>query len=134
MTDRCNIRCFYCMPEEDVQYAPREAILTSHEPLTPSGGAAFRSADEATYCEKLAFTPGETLLSSAHAQASVKMSEDARLGLLDSRCEVRDVRGLMVCDSSAFPTSCGANPMIAIMALARYQGRRVVAERSRYFS
>ena len=31
MTDRCNIRCFYCMPEEDVQYAPRQEILSFEE-------------------------------------------------------------------------------------------------------
>lgn len=31
VTDRCNIRCFYCMPEEDVQYAPRQEILSFEE-------------------------------------------------------------------------------------------------------
>ena len=31
VTDRCNIRCFYCMPEENVKYAPREEILTFEE-------------------------------------------------------------------------------------------------------
>lgn len=31
VTDRCNIRCFYCMPEENVQYAPREEILSFEE-------------------------------------------------------------------------------------------------------
>jgi cyclic pyranopterin phosphate synthase len=31
VTDRCNVRCFYCMPEEDVQYAPREEILSFEE-------------------------------------------------------------------------------------------------------
>ncbi len=27
VTDRCNIRCFYCMPEENVQFKPRHEIL-----------------------------------------------------------------------------------------------------------
>src|SRR6202789_2414025 len=31
ITDRCNIRCFYCMPEEAVQYAARQEILTFEE-------------------------------------------------------------------------------------------------------
>src|SRR5258708_32538142 len=31
VTDRCNIRCFYCMPEEAVQFAPRQEILTFEE-------------------------------------------------------------------------------------------------------
>ena len=28
VTDRCNIRCFYCMPAEEVQFLPRQELLT----------------------------------------------------------------------------------------------------------
>ena len=31
VTDRCNIRCFYCMPETGVKFEPREKILTFEE-------------------------------------------------------------------------------------------------------
>ncbi len=31
VTDRCNIRCFYCMPEEGVQFQPRQEILSFEE-------------------------------------------------------------------------------------------------------
>jgi cyclic pyranopterin phosphate synthase len=31
VTDRCNIRCFYCMPDADVKFGPRETILTFEE-------------------------------------------------------------------------------------------------------
>src|ERR1019366_2199549 len=31
VTDRCNIRCFYCMPEEGVKFQPRKEILTFEE-------------------------------------------------------------------------------------------------------
>jgi cyclic pyranopterin phosphate synthase len=31
VTDRCNIRCFYCMPESDVEFMPRSALLTFEE-------------------------------------------------------------------------------------------------------
>ena len=31
VTDRCNIRCFYCMPEDDVKYMPRGEILSFEE-------------------------------------------------------------------------------------------------------
>ncbi len=31
VTDRCNIRCFYCMPEHNVQFKPRSEILTFEE-------------------------------------------------------------------------------------------------------
>ena len=29
VTDRCNLRCKYCMPEEDYVWLPREDVLTS---------------------------------------------------------------------------------------------------------
>ncbi len=31
VTDRCNLRCLYCMPEEDYVWLPREALLTFEE-------------------------------------------------------------------------------------------------------
>lgn len=31
VTDRCNFRCFYCMPEEGMVWLPREEILTYEE-------------------------------------------------------------------------------------------------------
>ncbi|MBX3437182.1 MAG: GTP 3',8-cyclase MoaA [Planctomycetaceae bacterium] len=31
VTDRCNIRCFYCMPAENVQFMPRNDLLTFEE-------------------------------------------------------------------------------------------------------
>lgn len=31
VTDRCNIRCFYCMPDESVRFKPRSEILSFEE-------------------------------------------------------------------------------------------------------
>lgn len=31
VTDRCNIRCFYCMPAENLQFLPRKELLTFEE-------------------------------------------------------------------------------------------------------
>jgi len=31
VTDRCNIRCFYCMPEEGVKFEPHSNILSYEE-------------------------------------------------------------------------------------------------------
>jgi len=31
VTDRCNIRCFYCMPADNVQFLKRESLLTFEE-------------------------------------------------------------------------------------------------------
>ena len=31
VTDRCNVRCFYCMPEDGVKFMPRREILSFEE-------------------------------------------------------------------------------------------------------
>jgi molybdenum cofactor biosynthesis protein A len=31
VTDRCNLRCFYCMPEEGIRYLPKKHLLTFEE-------------------------------------------------------------------------------------------------------
>jgi cyclic pyranopterin phosphate synthase len=31
VTDRCNIRCFYCMPSENIRFKPRDELLTFEE-------------------------------------------------------------------------------------------------------
>ncbi|WP_235297766.1 GTP 3',8-cyclase MoaA [Portibacter marinus] len=33
VTDRCNLRCTYCMPEQGIQYVPREEVLSWEELL-----------------------------------------------------------------------------------------------------
>lgn len=33
VTDRCNLRCFYCMPEEGIHYMPKKELLTFEEIL-----------------------------------------------------------------------------------------------------
>ncbi len=31
LTDHCNLRCFYCMPEEDYDFAPASRLMQAHE-------------------------------------------------------------------------------------------------------
>ena len=31
ITDRCNLRCFYCMPAHGIQYLPKKEMLTYEE-------------------------------------------------------------------------------------------------------
>jgi cyclic pyranopterin phosphate synthase len=72
VTDRCNIRCFYCMPEEAVQFAQREEILTFEEierfvrvaaglgvnKLRLTGGEPLLRRDLPRLIERLASVPG----------------------------------------------------------------------------
>jgi choline dehydrogenase-like flavoprotein len=49
----------------------------------------------------------------------------------DSACnpvgETWDVRDLVVCDGSAFPTASGVNPMVSIEAIAHMNARGLAA-------
>ena len=110
----------------------KEVLLPSEEPIGPLPSPRFASPAEAVHCAALQFVPHQTVLTSAHCQATAKMGEDSRRSVVSSRCESHAVKNLLVCDSSSFPSSCGANPMLSIMALARYQAKRVAAERARY--
>jgi choline dehydrogenase-like flavoprotein len=109
----------------------REVLLPSEEALPPLDTPWFRDRSQAALCRRLRFDAA-TVLGSSHAQATAKMGADPATSVVDARCESHQVRNLMVCDSSSFPGSCGVNPMLSILTLARYQGRRVAAERGRY--
>jgi choline dehydrogenase-like flavoprotein len=110
----------------------KEVILTTEERLGTLANATFTNRQQAGLCDKLEFAPCQTFLSSAHCQGSVKMGEDPKHSVVNSRGETRAARNLIVCDASVFPTSCGVNPMVSVMTLARYQGKRIANELSRY--
>jgi choline dehydrogenase-like flavoprotein len=112
----------------------RRVFLTSTERLATLPQPMFTEASQAKECNGLQFMPYLTLLASAHIQASTKMGSAASGAFANSRGESYHVRNLIVCDSSSFPTSCGANPMVSIMTLARYQALRVAAEWSNRYA
>jgi len=56
VTDRCNLRCTYCMPEEDMQWKRREEILSYEEILRVAGIAVGMGI------EKIRITGGEPLV------------------------------------------------------------------------
>jgi GTP 3',8-cyclase len=72
VTDRCNIRCFYCMPEDGVQFVPRAEILDFEEierfakiaaglgvtKLRVTGGEPLLRRDLPTLIARLAAIPG----------------------------------------------------------------------------
>lgn len=110
----------------------RKVILASDEELPGLGRPRFDRREQASACDSLKFIPHRTTLTSAHCQATTKMSEDPRQGVANSRGEIHGARNLIVCDASSFPSSCGANPMISIMTMARYQATRIAGEWLRY--
>jgi GTP 3',8-cyclase len=56
VTDRCNLRCSYCMPEEEYVWLPREDVLTFEEMTTLTGYFTDLGVD------KVRLTGGEPLL------------------------------------------------------------------------
>ena len=73
ITDRCNERCTYCMPQELQEWLPRDEILTFEETLRLIRVAAELGVS------KLRITGGEPL---------------ARRGVLDLIREVQKIRGI----------------------------------------
>ena len=67
VTDRCNIRCFYCMPNENVQFRPRDEILTFEEIERFTRIATRLGVD------KLRLTGGEPLVRSGLDQLIAKL-------------------------------------------------------------
>jgi choline dehydrogenase-like flavoprotein len=64
-----------------------------------------------------------------HQMASCAMGADPARSVVGETGESHDVRGLYVADGSAFPTSCGVNPMITIMAVADHVARAILETR-----
>ncbi len=67
---------------------------------------------------RAAIAPNRVPLFSAHQMGSCRLGADRRIAVADPYGEVYGVRGLHIADASGFPTACGVNPMISIMALA----------------
>jgi cyclic pyranopterin phosphate synthase len=90
VTDRCNIRCFYCMPENDVEFVDRREILSFEEierfvrvaaglginKLRVTGGEPLVRKDLPRLIEKLIAIPGIEDL--AMTTNGVLLAEQAR--------------------------------------------------------
>src|SRR3954471_566448 len=57
LTDRCNLRCTYCMPEEGLAWLPKEQQLTDEEVIR-----LVRIAVELLGVTEVRFTGGEPLI------------------------------------------------------------------------
>ncbi len=64
--------------------------------------------------------PAEVNLNSAHPQGGNPMSDDPRIGVVNSQFRVHGFDNLYVCDASVFPTTIGINPQWTVMAMADY--------------
>ena len=67
-------------------------------------------------------------LFSAHQMGTCRMGTDPRRAVCDPDGKVFGWEGLYVADASAFPASCGVNPMLTVMAVAHHTAQHLKAE------
>lgn len=73
VTDRCNLRCQYCMPEDDYVWVPRADILTFEEIMSLAGIFAGLGV------ERIRLTGGEPLLRHNLSSLVQMLSADPRI-------------------------------------------------------
>lgn len=76
VTDRCNIRCFYCMPAENVRFQPKHELLTFEEIMRFVGAAG------ALGINSVRLTGGEPL---------VRSELEKLIGMLAALPSIRDL-------------------------------------------
>lgn len=64
--------------------------------------------------------PNRIGLFSAHQMGSCRIASDADRGAVRPNGETWEVENLFVADGSVFPTACGVNPMVPILATAHF--------------
>jgi choline dehydrogenase-like flavoprotein len=98
------------------------AKWVSYEPGRDGDRSRFMTeADAAGY------GPGQFNMGSFHIMGSCRMGGSPATAACDPTGQTWDVRDLVVCDASAFPTASGVNPMISIESIAHMNARALAA-------
>lgn len=84
------------------------------------------AADFAKALEKVEFKPYQTVITSAHLQASLSMGDTPENGAVGLDHKLRGVDNLYVMDASVFPESIGANPMQSLYTFAHLLAQRLI--------
>lgn len=75
--------------------------------------------------DSASISPNRLPLFSAHQMGTCRIGSDRASAVCDPTGAVFGLSGAYVADASLFPASSGVNPMITIMALARYVAQRI---------
>lgn len=67
------------------------------------------------------------IIDMGHTAGTTRMSDDPKLGVVDSQSQVHGIEGLYVTGASVFPTSGHANPTLMILAVAIRVADRIKA-------
>jgi choline dehydrogenase-like flavoprotein len=103
-------------------------VYTSHAKLVETRSndvdALMRDADAAGY------GAGQIVLGSFHIMGSARMGGHPTTAACDPTGQTYDVRDVVVCDGSTFPTASGVNPQISIMAISWMNAKALAARLS----
>ena len=100
----------------------KQVYLPTTEDILGSGGSAaiLTSPEQAVSVERnLRFISNQTIVTSAHMQATNKLGRHENNSVVSGNFEVFGKRNLYIVDGSVFPTSIGANPMQSIYTFAK---------------
>jgi choline dehydrogenase-like flavoprotein len=125
-TDVRHLRTGISGAAEVLKAAGARRVYTSHARLveTDSGDVdgLMRDADAAGY------GAGQIVLGSFHIMGTARMAGHPTRGACDPTGQTYDVRNVVVCDGSTFPTASGVNPQISIMGIS-WMNASALAER-----
>lgn len=115
VTDRCNIRCFYCMPNEAIRFKPRSELLTFEE-ITRFVSVVARAG-----VRKIRLTGGEPL---------VRNDLPELIRLLSGVAPIEDIalttNGLLLAEHAAALRAAGLNRLnISLDGLSEETFRRI---------
>jgi choline dehydrogenase-like flavoprotein len=100
----------------------KQVFLPTTEDILQDGVSplVLTSPSQISAVEKnLHFIPNQTIVTSAHMQATNKIGSGEANGVVSRDFRVWGTKRLYVMDASIFPTSIGANPMQSIYTFAK---------------
>ena len=117
VTDRCNLRCRYCMPEDDYVWLPRESILTFEEISRLVGVFAGLGA------QKVRLTGGEPLLRHDLPDLVAMIARDTRITDL-----AMTTNGLLLAKQAAALKAAGLSRVTVSLDTLRPERMRTFAK------
>jgi choline dehydrogenase-like flavoprotein len=106
----------------------KQVYLPTTEDILGNGASpvVLTNAGQAdAVARNLRFVPNQTIVTSAHMQATNKMGSTEANSVVSRNFRVRGTSNLYVVDGSVFPTSIGANPMQSIYTFAKIFADRI---------
>ncbi|HYI79634.1 MAG TPA: GMC family oxidoreductase N-terminal domain-containing protein [Thermoleophilaceae bacterium] len=126
--DRDNLRTGLDGAAQILEAVGARRIFSSHSAWVSydpgTNGDRHRFMRDADRC---GWGPGQVSLASFHIMGTARMGGTPSTSACTPAGETWDVRDLVVCDASAFPSASGVNPMVSIEAIAHMNASALAA-------